>query len=403
MVAPPDGALRILVVDDEASVLRQLVDGLKIYGHDAIGASSATEAQDLLSADPLIGAVLTDIRMPGLDGMTLAQRILQQRTAADAVEVVVMTGHATVDDAAAAVRTRVSDFLRKPFRLTDASQAMKSAVERARARRLAAAEQNTLASQLRSLEQQRNALLREAEDTSRRLARSAPPPDAVHKLERDMHAISHALRTPLIAIAGGADLLGAPTAGNEAAEYLSILRDGVRQAREAVELVEELQQVERTPHVTDRALLDLAGIAARTRRQMLPAAAERRISIAAPAMTPVTVRGDQARLPRAVELCLGAALDWAQPGALIELRAEAKAGAAGDWAMLTVAVSPPGAAPAASLPNDLVFPETGSIWSRTQEGLRFSIARRIAEQHGGRLTSWNGGDGLMALRLSLPL
>lgn len=403
MTTPHSDQLSVLVVDDEASVLRQLVDGLRMCGHVVVGASSAADALMLLAVEPQIGAVMTDIRMPGLDGLNLAQRIMQERDAANAVEVVVMTGHATIDDAAAAVRTRVSDFLRKPFRLADGAQALSIALERARIRRRDAAAHDAQTAQLKALEEQRNALADDMENTSRRLAGFAPAPDVTRKLERDMHAISHALRTPLIAIAGGADLLGAPSAADDAAEYLSILREGVRQARDAVDLVDELHQVERAPSAAPSASLDLAEIGDRATRQLQPAATERRIRIAARPAAPVKVRGDRTRLPRAVELCLGAALDWAQPSAEIGLAVNRATTAEGAWAVLTILVSPPGTEADIVLPDDIAFPETSSLWSRTQEGLRFAIARRIAEQHGGRLTSWNGGAGMMAIRLTLPL
>ena len=126
---------RVLVVDDEAAVAGQLSDGLKMFGYDVVEASSVREARVLLEADPSITVVVTDIRMPDADGLGFARHIMAERDDATAVEVILITGHATIDDASSAMRARVVDFLRKPFRLREAAEAVMYADARAGARR----------------------------------------------------------------------------------------------------------------------------------------------------------------------------------------------------------------------------------------------------------------------------
>ena len=123
-------AIGVLVVDDEPVVAEQLAQGLAAHGLRTGFVHNATDALARLDADPGIGVVVTDIRMPGGDGLGLAQKILSQRPASAAVEVIIITGHATIDDATAAVRTGVADFLRKPFRLAEAVQAVTKAMAR---------------------------------------------------------------------------------------------------------------------------------------------------------------------------------------------------------------------------------------------------------------------------------
>lgn len=395
--------LSVLVVDDEPAVTRQLVDGLTLYGFRVTGTDSATEALERLAADADIAVVVTDIRMPGLDGLSLAQRIMRERSDEQAVEVVVITGHATLEDAAAAVRTRVSDFLRKPFRLTEAAKALSTALERARTRRQDASARHLQSDRLQVLERERSALITDMADASRRLANVSGVPKQASKLERDMHAISHALRTPLIAISGGADLLGAPSFTDSAAEYLSMLREGVRQAREAVELVEELHQVERPGPESPLGATPLHDVLIGMVERMQPEAAARKITLEAGSVSSIFPVTDRVRLRRTVELCIAAALEWAQLGSWARASLESIQSQQRDWAVVTVWVVPGSGAPEPSLPNNIAFKEISSLWSRTQEGLRFAIARRLAEQHGGSLTSWNGGAGVMALRLALPL
>lgn len=133
---PPPG-LAVLVVDDEPVVLEQIGQALRRRGHDVTLASSAAEAADLVAARADIGVVVTDIRMPDRDGLSLARHLAGAEGAARP-EVVLVTGHATIEDAASAVRIGVSDFLRKPLRAAELADAVGAAMERALSRRRAA-------------------------------------------------------------------------------------------------------------------------------------------------------------------------------------------------------------------------------------------------------------------------
>ncbi len=123
----------VLVVDDEPAILRHVADGLAACGFRVRAAGSIAEAQDLLAAAPEIAVVVSDIRMPGGDGLGFAAALARPGDERLAREVVLMTGHAGPDDDAAARAANIRDLLRKPFRLHD----LVSAVQRAMARCLA--------------------------------------------------------------------------------------------------------------------------------------------------------------------------------------------------------------------------------------------------------------------------
>ena len=129
--APPLG---VLVVDDEPVVLEQIAAALRRRGHDVTLAGSAAEAADLMARRPDIGVVVTDIRMPGEDGLTLARGLTGQDETTRP-EVVFVTGHATIEDAASAVRIGAADFLRKPLRAAELAAAVAAAMDRAVSRR----------------------------------------------------------------------------------------------------------------------------------------------------------------------------------------------------------------------------------------------------------------------------
>jgi two-component system, NtrC family, response regulator AtoC len=109
---------RILVVDDEASVRKVLSAALRKEGHDVVTAQDATEALQVLDAslhaesgEPF-HLVISDVRMPGMDGMQLLARI--HKGFRD-LPVIVLTAHGTVDLAVQALKAGAFDFLTKPY------------------------------------------------------------------------------------------------------------------------------------------------------------------------------------------------------------------------------------------------------------------------------------------------
>ena len=102
---------RILVVDDEANLRLLLAREISDRGHEVVVAADSAQAMEEIGrAD--FDVVLTDIRMPGMDGMALTEWIKHTRPDTD---VIVMTGYASVDSAATAVRLGAFDYLLKPF------------------------------------------------------------------------------------------------------------------------------------------------------------------------------------------------------------------------------------------------------------------------------------------------
>ncbi|WPB85803.1 response regulator [Sediminicoccus rosea] len=399
-----DGStIGVLVVDDEPVVAEQLAQGLAAHGMRTGFVHSAADALAQLDADPGIGVVVTDIRMPGGDGLGLAQKILAQRPASAAVEVIMITGHATIEDATAAVRTGVADFLRKPFRLAEAAQAVTKAMARVVTNRQEATERAAASDRMARMEQERAALQDQMRALGERLSAQSAPPAATAAIERDMAAISHALRTPLIAISGGAELLahGGLSRSHEA-EYHDLLRGGVQRVVQAVELVEELHRIERPAAGEAPAPVPMAAALRAAVAAARPVAEAKRLRLGTtPSLPELAPQGIPSRLRRAVEQCVNAAVDWCTEGGdvLAMLERHEEGGAA--WALVTLLAGPADGLEAP--PPGLALPASGTAHGRTQESLHFAIARRIAEQHGGQLTSWNGGPGCMAIRLALRL
>jgi len=110
----PDG--RILIADDEDSLRWVLEKGFRGAGYEVTavkdGAAALAEAQ----SQPF-DLILLDVRMPGIDGLTLLKEIRDRR--ADA-QVVIMTAHGTMETAIQAMQQGAYDYLAKPFDLDEA-------------------------------------------------------------------------------------------------------------------------------------------------------------------------------------------------------------------------------------------------------------------------------------------
>ena len=108
--------MKILVVDDEKIKRITLADDLAAQGHEVVTAADGQEALEKLAAGRF-DVVVTDLKMPKLDGIELLKRI-KQGPLAD-IEVVMMTAYGSIPVAVEAVKLGAFDFLTKPFRNED--------------------------------------------------------------------------------------------------------------------------------------------------------------------------------------------------------------------------------------------------------------------------------------------
>jgi two-component system response regulator HydG len=120
-------AARVLIVDDDAEMCAMLEAGLARIGHVPSSCTSADTAYERVISDQA-DVVATDIRMKGMNGLELCERIVQNRPD---VPVIVMTGFGSLETAVATIRAGAFDFLQKPL---DADT-LAVAVERAMAHR----------------------------------------------------------------------------------------------------------------------------------------------------------------------------------------------------------------------------------------------------------------------------
>jgi len=121
--APP---LPILVVDDDQAVREALARTLQRLGFEVVLAGDGQEGLGHVRAAPF-PIVLADLKMPGLSGQELLRAV---KALSPDTEVIMITGHGTVEDAVAAMKEGAYDFIAKPFRRLDLERTIRKAAEK---------------------------------------------------------------------------------------------------------------------------------------------------------------------------------------------------------------------------------------------------------------------------------
>ena len=118
---------KLLVVDDESNLRLVVQKELSRQGHEVETASDGEAAWEILEQEDF-DVVLCDINMPRLDGMGLLRRLNEK--SANPPEVIMLTGHATVETAIEAMKLGAYDYLTKPYRITELAALVTQAYEK---------------------------------------------------------------------------------------------------------------------------------------------------------------------------------------------------------------------------------------------------------------------------------
>jgi len=121
----------ILLIDDEAIALTNLTHVLKREGYDVTACKDGEAGLEALKRSDF-DLVLTDLKMPGIDGMAVLRQVHANHPD---VPVIMITGHATLDSAVEAMKAGAHHYIAKPFRLAEAREVVRSALDMRRIKR----------------------------------------------------------------------------------------------------------------------------------------------------------------------------------------------------------------------------------------------------------------------------
>jgi signal transduction histidine kinase len=373
---------RVLVVDDQDVICEVLRTLLRREGFAVDTADDGSAALTALRREPF-DVVLLDKNLPGISGLDVLEQARQIRRD---VEIIVMTGYASLDSALTALRLGAYDYLVKPFSdLMEVAAKVRRAAEKAHLRR----ENERLEQDLRSRNQlleQTLGELRQTRQLSLAAARTAALADAAGRL-------GHELKHPLASL--GARLQLARAEAQVTPALSSALDAAQAELSRLSQVLGEFLEFAR-PRPIERAPCDPAALVREVAAELAPVEKVRgsRLELRVPEGAP-GCELDAGRVRQVVRNLVRNALDATPPGGLIRVELDVAA----DAVELSVSDSGPGIAPEA-------LPRVGTPFFTTKSGgtgLGLALSRRIAEEHGGRLEIANRADGGALVRASFPL
>ncbi len=102
----------VLVVDDDTQMREAMSEAIKRFGYNVVSAQNAREALELVDGKEEYSLIITDMKMPGMDGLEFIKRV---RAKTSNIPILVITGFATVENAVECMKLGASDYLMKPF------------------------------------------------------------------------------------------------------------------------------------------------------------------------------------------------------------------------------------------------------------------------------------------------
>ncbi|MFT4746236.1 MAG: two-component system C4-dicarboxylate transport response regulator DctD [Congregibacter sp.] len=135
---------KVIIVDDDEDLRHALTQSLSLAGYDVDSYGSGYDALNIITRN-LYGVIITDIKMPAIDGLELLLKVLEIDPA---LPTIVITGHGDISTAVNAMRNGAYDFIEKPF----AAERLVGAVARGLEKRRLVLENRTLRNELASQE-----------------------------------------------------------------------------------------------------------------------------------------------------------------------------------------------------------------------------------------------------------
>lgn len=360
----------ILIVDDEEGLKTSLVTAFEREGYQADGAGSAEEALARLARSP-VDILLTDLVMPGMDGVSLME---QAQRACPGILTILMTGGGTVESAVRALKAGAYDYILKPFTFVEIFHVTQRGIEQQRL-------------------QQENLQLSEV---NRRLSE-------LDELKSNLlSAITHEFRTPLTLMHGWLDMLLAEEFGAFSPQQRESLRAVQRGAGRLSRLVNNLLafvEYERGEAARPCFPVNLTELIAQAAEHVGPDCAERQVALvveAEPALPPLPADGE--RLLLLLLNLMENAVKFNEPGGEVRVRAAREGGA-----QVVTVTNTRGELPAE---RRLFQPFTQGDMSATRAagglGLGLAVARAVVEAHGGEIALDTGPGQGTSVRVRLP-
>ena len=376
---------RVLLVDDDQALLDALPNliGLRIPGTIVDVCDSAPQAaQQVRSND--YDAIITDIKMPVMDGLTLLSEV---RSVRPDTPVLLLTGHGEHDLTIQALRRGAFDFLVKPIDREYFTAALSRALDMRALRRQVKAQQTELEMRARMLEET-------VERRTEELVRANEAKDEFLGL------ISHEMRTPLTILSGGLQVLRSRTDTLPREDRDGLMQDLVHESERLTRMVEDLLVLARSESYVIRnpEPISVVPMLRKLATRMEPVT-DRVIHIEAAEGLPL-VAGDLTFLERIIENLISNAVKYSQPPASVEIGAAAR-----EDGQVAITVSDHGIGVADSEISrifDSFYRSNESSAAVAGHGVGLAVCKRLVEALSGTIAANHREGGGLEVSFTVP-
>jgi len=378
---------RILIAEDNKELASFIQSYLLQQGYEVQVAYDGETAVRLFVAQPF-DLVLTDLQMPRLNGLGVLHRVKERSSE---TQVIILTGHASLDTALDALRHGAYDYLLKPVDNVDQLQ---FAINRALLQRSLEIDNRRL---LTELKEANTHLGQKVAEQTRELREAYEKLQSVDRMKSEfVSVVSHELRTPISVILLSTQILLSDLGSLDAArlrEHLSNLQRYGRRLKRLVDNLLDFSLLQRGEPELDIGAVDVAAVILEVVEVYQPRAVEKGITLqATPPKTALTVVGDAARLSNALGHLVDNAVKFTAKGGRVVIGAHGPTSASGEghppYAVIGVADSGIGISPEHQHLLFRAFSQVDMSDSRRFEGigLGLALANRIVTAHKGQIT-----------------
>jgi signal transduction histidine kinase len=397
MEAPAGAPARILVIDDEETVLLSIQGVLELDGYQVAATTSGVHALELAHRE-FFDLVLTDLRLADKDGLELLSEL--QRISPESVTIT-LTGYASLDTALTALRQGAYDYLIKPCDIIQLRNSVKRGLERSRL----AIQLSKRVSELEQANETIRALNLELEQRVERA--TADLREQITARDEFMATVSHDLKSPLTFIKGMANLRRRrAVAVPETAPLVDALEQIETGAGRMAQMLDELVDAGRLeagrPLELRRDMTDLVELARQTIAEYQQTTDRHVLHLQADVPDLVGI-WDRVRLGRVLDNLVGNAVKYTPRGGTIEVRVDLEQ-QPDRWAVLRISDSGEGI-PESDLPHIFErFRRGRNVEGRIPgTGIGLSGVRSILEQHGGSIAVESAVGQGTTVTVRLPL
>jgi signal transduction histidine kinase len=370
---------RILIVDDDPALLEALNEMLRLRMGE-LGVEVADSGPAALERIAVwdYEVIISDIKMPGMDGLTLLTRIRELRPATPTL---LITGHGQHDLAVQALRGGAYDFIQKPI---DRDYFVASLNRALRMRQLA-----------RKVEEQKQTLERHASELQQTVEeRTKELREANHAKDEFLALLAHELRNPLAPISNAVELIGQRDEGDPILQQAGkVVAHQVQHMARLLDDLLDVSRISRGKLELRKQVVDLTELVQNAIEACRPLLDQRRqhLSVLLPT-EPLWVEGDATRLEQIFANLLNNAGKYTEPEGRIAVAAAREENSA------VVRVRDTGA----GIPREMLhsifepFVQVDASLHRAQQGglgIGLMLVRRLAEMHAGSVSAWSDGPG----------